>query len=190
MDICVEPDGNILYSLGGKNMADNFTPQVQVDPVYNYSINIDTTPGATATWSPLCAGIESFAEALNEQVQQFFFMCAKGFANNYVTGMAPVMTITGRRVKGDAVQEFIFANKYKLMQSRETQMQIVQTDAANENTNTITCNVTIQNVVEINGNATDPSQISFDLALNGEPVLTTTPVAAAASVQNTETSEG
>lgn len=167
----------------------DFTPQVQVNPVYNYAINIDTTPDTTATWSPLCAGIENFSEALNEQLQQFFFMCAKGYANNYVTGMAPAITISGRRVKGDAAQEFIFSNKYNLMKARETQMQIVQTDAAGENTDTITCNVTIQNIVEINGNATDPSQISFDLAFNGQPTLTTAPVAAAASVQNTEETE-
>lgn len=154
----------------------DFTPQVQINPVYNYTVNIDTTPSATATWSPLCAGIENLAEALNEQVQQFFFMCAKGYANNYVTGMAPVVTITGRRVKGDAAQEFIFSNKYNLMEKRETQMQIVQTDAKNANTNTITCNVTIQNIVEINGNATDPSQISFELAFNGKPELTTAPI--------------
>lgn len=154
----------------------DFAPQVQVNPVYNYTVNIDTTPSATATWAPLCAGIENLAEALNEQVQQFFFMCAKGYANNYVTGMAPVVTITGRRVKGDAAQEFIFGNKYNLMEARETQMQIVQTDAENENTNTITCNVTIQNIVEINGNATDPSQISFELAFNGKPKLTTAPI--------------
>ena len=164
----------------------DFTPQVQVNPVYNYSININTTPDAKATWSPLCAGIENFSEALNEQVQQFFFMCAKGYANNYVTGMAPVMTITGRRVKGDAAQEFIFSNKYNLMEKRETQMQLVYTDAENANTETITCNVTIQKIVEINGNATDPSQISFDLAFNGKPTLTSEPIAAAASVQETQ----
>ena len=154
----------------------DFTPQVQVNPVYNYAINIDTTPTSTATWSPLCAGIENFSEALNEQVQQFFFMCAKGFANNYVTGMAPVITITGRRVKGDKAQEFIFENKFGLMEARETQCQIVFTDAENANTETITCNVTIQNIVEINGNATDPSQISFDLAFNGKPTLKSTPI--------------
>lgn len=157
-------------------MAENFTPQVQVNPVYNYTINIDTTPGSTATWSPLCAGIENFSEALNEQIQQLFFMCAKGYANNYVTGMAPAITVTGRRVKGDAAQEFIFSNKYNLMEARETQMQIVQTDAENANTETITCNITFKNIVEINGNATDPSQISFELAFNGKPTLTSAPI--------------
>lgn len=158
-------------------MADgDFKAQVQVEPVYNYTVAIDTTPNTTATWSPLCAGIENFSESLNEQVQQFFFMCGKGFANNYVTGMAPSLTITGRRVKGDAAQEYIFGVKYALMKKRETQLQISQLDATGANTQTITCNVTIQNIVEINGNATDPSQISFDLAFNGTPTLKSTPV--------------
>ena len=58
----------------------------------------------------------------------------------------------------------------------ETQLQISQLDATGANTQTITCNVTIQNIVEINGNATDPSQISFDLAFNGTPTLKSTPV--------------
>ena len=55
-------------------------------------------------------------------------------------------------------------------------MQIVQTDAENANTETITCNITFKNIVEINGNATDPAQISFELAFNGKPKLKTAPI--------------
>ena len=61
-----------------------------VVPVYKYTAEIDTTPsGQSRTWKALCAGFNNLSEALNETVQQYFFLCGKGHAVNYVTGMAP-----------------------------------------------------------------------------------------------------
>ena len=59
------------------------------------------------TYSKLCKGIEGMEFAENEQNQQFFFLCGEGFANNETTGAAPELTITGRRIVGDAAQDYI-----------------------------------------------------------------------------------
>lgn len=90
--------------------------------MYGIECQIQTSP--PSTMSPLCAGIDNLAEALNEVVQQYFFLCDKGFARNHVTGMAPAYTFTGRRVVGDAAQDYIFSLKYKLDKDRQSKLQI------------------------------------------------------------------
>ena len=76
------------------------------------------TAAEEETWAPLDDGFDNVAEALNETVQQYYFLKDKGFARNHVTGMAPAFTLTGRRVIGDPAQDFIFAAKYKLDSNR------------------------------------------------------------------------
>ena len=79
--------------------------------IYGIEASIVTNNDPSETYSPLCGGIDNLTEALNEIVQQYFFLCDKGFARNHVTGMAPSYTMTGRRVIGDAAQDYIFSKK-------------------------------------------------------------------------------
>jgi hypothetical protein len=67
------------------------------------------TGGAEGTWTyaKLCKGIEGMNFSENEQNQQFFLLCGEGFAHNETTGAAPELVITGRRIKGDAAQDYI-----------------------------------------------------------------------------------
>ena len=88
--------------------------------VYGIEASILTASEPSETYSPLCDGIDNLAEALNEVVQQYFFLCDKGFARNHVTGMAPSYTLTGRRIMGDTAQDFIFTKKYGLGADRQT----------------------------------------------------------------------
>ena len=84
----------------------------EIVPVYKYTAEIDITPqGPARTWAPLCAGFNNISEAMNETVQQYFFLCGKGQAVNYVTGMAPAMTFAGIRVIGDPAQDYMFGQK-------------------------------------------------------------------------------
>lgn len=141
--------------------------------VYGITLEINTTPtGESETWTPLCAGFDNVAEALNEVVQQYFFLCQKGFANNYVTGMAPVFTLTGYRVVGDVAQDYIFGTKYKMLKERETQIKITRANKDSTTTSVITANVTMQNLQEFSGATTDGSAISVEFAFNGAPTLT------------------
>ena len=97
--------------------------------MYNLTAKIGTSssgeaPSATWTYAELADGIDNIAEALNEVVQQYFFLSDNGFARNHVTGMAPAFTLTGRRVVGDAAQDFIFGVKYSLDTARQSSFQL------------------------------------------------------------------
>ena len=152
-------------------MAVNDYVKPEVSPIYSYTAQIDTTPdGSTRTWADVCAGFDNIAEALNEVVQQYFFLCGNGFAVNYVTGMAPTITLSGRRVIGDAAQEFIFGanTKYGLMGARDTHFKLTRT-AEDKSTQVISANVTLCNISDISGATTDASACSVEIRFNGAP---------------------
>lgn len=143
----------------------------EIVPVYKYTAEIDITPkGPTRTWAPLCAGFNNISEAMNETIQQYFFLCGSGHAVNYVTGMAPSMTMGGVRVIGDAAQDFMFNSKYTLMSSRDTHFRITRT-AENGDKHIISANVTFCNMSDISGGTTDGSAISVEMRFNGAPFL-------------------
>ena len=139
--------------------------------MYNLTASINTAAsGATAVYSELADGIDNIAEALNEVVQQYFFLKDNGFAQNHVTGMAPAWTLTGRRVLGDAAQEFIFGNKYGLDTERQTTFKLEYTNASNA-TVSITVPCTICNIQEFSGATTDDAAISFEIRFDGQPTV-------------------
>ena len=97
--------------------------------IYNLEASIGTSKSSeTWTYAKLENGLDNVSEALNEVVQQYFFLNDKGFARNHVTGMAPTFTFTGRRVQGDDAQDYIFGNKYKLDTNRNSSFQLKVTD--------------------------------------------------------------
>ena len=143
----------------------------EIVPVYKYTAEIDITPkGASRTWVDLCAGFNNISEAMNETVQQYFFLCGSGHGVNYVTGMAPTMTMSGVRVIGDAAQDYIFAQKYTLMSSRDTHFRLTRTHE-DGTTDIISANVTFANLSDISGGTTDGSAISLEMRFNGAPYL-------------------
>ena len=147
--------------------------------MYNLTAKIGTessgeAPSITWTYAELADGIDNIAEALNETVQQYFFLSDDGFARNHVTGMAPAFTVTGRRVIGDAAQEFIFGAKYGLDTARQSSFQLSYT-GVDGSTTEITCDCTICNIQEWSGATTDDSAISFEIRFDGKPKVTTTP---------------
>lgn len=137
---------------------------------YGIEASILTSRSSEAeVYSELADGIDNIAEALNEVVQQFFFLKDKGFATNHVTGMAPAYTFTGRRVMGDTAQDFIFGKKYSLDTDRQSKLKIAYTEGSTEKT--ISCNCTICNIQEFSGASTDDSAISFELRFDGKPTI-------------------
>ena len=49
---------------------------------YGVEMEIDTTPFTAArTWAPVCDGFNNLTENLNEQVQEYFFLCGKGYGS-------------------------------------------------------------------------------------------------------------
>ena len=76
------------------------------------------------TYATLCEGIESMNFAENEQNKQYFFLCGEGFAHNEVTGAAPELVITGRRIVGNTAQDFITGKQFALGATRNTSVKI------------------------------------------------------------------
>lgn len=144
--------------------------------IYNLEASIGTSKSSeTWTYAKLENGLDNVSEALNEVVQQYFFLNDKGFARNHVTGMAPTFTFTGRRVQGDDAQDYIFGNKYKLDTNRNSSFQLKVTDKSGNapKATTYTVDCTICNIQEFSGASTDDSAISFEIRFNGAPVTAT-----------------
>lgn len=148
-------------------------PKVVIN--YKYKLEIDTTPTAQApTFATICAGINNLTESLNEQIQQYFFLCGQGFATNYVTGMAPAITLSGVRVIGDTAQDYIFGfdTKYGTGSARETHLRLTRTAIvpnSGEEEEIISANVTLCNITDIGGGTTDGSAVSVEIRFNGAP---------------------
>lgn len=141
--------------------------------MYNLTASIGTSSSGTPavwTYAELADGIDNVAEALNEVVQQYFFLKDNGFAQNHVTGMAPSWTMTGRRVLGDAAQDFIFGAKYGLDTDRHSSFKLEYSDGSGS-TVTLTVPCTICNIQEFSGATTDDAAISFEIRFDGEPTV-------------------
>lgn len=144
--------------------------------MYNLTASIGTSKSGdsspTWTYAELKNGFDNIAEALNETVQQYFFLSDNGFARNHVTGMAPAFTLTGRRIVGDAAQDFIFGAKYSMDTARQSSFKLEYTNSEGK-TVTLTCDCTICNIQEWSGATTDDSAISVEIRFDGEPNMAT-----------------
>lgn len=141
--------------------------------VYGVDLEIDITPFASAaTWVPVCDGFNNVKEALNEQMQEYFFLCGKGFGSEEVTGIHPQLQLTGVRKVGDAAQDFIFANRLNLMEARKTNLRLSLANFDGSVTR-YTNKVTMANISSFGGATTDGAAVSVDFYFNGRPVVET-----------------
>ena len=139
------------------------------NPVWANKIEIGTT-ATTAdppvwTYAPLCKGIEGMTFNSNVQNQQFFFLCGEGFANNEVTGGAPELQITGRRIAGDAAQDYIAGKQFALGTDRNSSIKITAEGKV------ITCACSVGDVVTFGGNTLDVNSFSCTIRFNGKPTV-------------------
>ena len=146
---------------------------VELQPVWveEFYIGTEYTPGSqgaagTWTYSKLCAGIESVTPSVNEQTQQYFFLCGQGGADTEVTGIAPQYDVSGRRVHGDAAQDYIAGLKYSLGDDRKSSFKVV-TPAE-----TIIADCTIVDIIDFGGATTDNEPFSCSIRVNGLPTVT------------------
>ena len=137
------------------------------NPVWANKIEIGTSKtGDTWTYATLCEGIESMEFSANEQNQQYFFLCGKGFAHNETTGAAPSITVSGRRIVGNAAQDYIAGKQFALGTDRNTSVKITAEGKI------ITCDATIGDVTSFGGQTLDVNSFGCTLYLNGEPTVT------------------
>jgi hypothetical protein len=123
--------------------------------------------GGTWSYSKLCKGIESMEFNENEQNQQYFFLCGEGFANNEVTGAAPELVVSGRRIAGDAAQDFVAGLQFKLGSERKSSVKITAEGKI------ITCDCTIGAITSFGGKTTDVNAFGCTIRFNGKPTVTT-----------------
>ena len=123
--------------------------------------------GGTWSYSKLCKGIESMEFNENEQTQQYFFLCGEGFANNDVTGAAPELVVSGRRIAGDAAQDFVAGLQFKLGSERKSSVKITAEGKV------ITCDCTIGAITSFGGSTTDVNAFGCTIRFNGKPTVTT-----------------
>lgn len=126
-----------------------------------------TTSNNTTTWtySKLCKGIQSMSFTPNEQNQQYFFLCGEGFAHNETTGAAPQIEVSGRRIVGDAAQDYIVSKQFSLGAERNTSVKIVAEGKQ------IVCDATIGNVTSFGGQTLDVNAFGCTLLFNGKPTV-------------------
>jgi hypothetical protein len=151
---------------------------------YGVELELDTTPFSSArTWVPVCDGFNNLTEALNEQVQEYFFLCGKGFGSDEVTGIHPVLSLTGVRKIGDAAQDFIFGNRLNLMEGRKTYLRLSLANADGTVTR-YTNRVTMKNISSFGGATTDGAAVSVDFSFNGRPITETVAASSALTVSS------
>ena len=145
----------------------------ELNPVWENEIWVGTE-ATTAdppvwTYKKLCKGIESVSFTPNEQNQQYFFLCGKGFAHNETTGAAPELQVSGRRIAGDDAQDFIVGKQFALGNDRNTSVKIIAEGKQ------ITCDATIGDVTSFGGHTLDVNSFGCTIRFNGEPTVTTAP---------------
>ena len=124
--------------------------------------------GGAWSYAKLCKGIESMEFNENEQNQQYFFLCGQGFAHNETTGAAPELVVSGRRIVGDAAQDYIAGKQFALGTDRNTSVKIVAEG------NVITCDATIGAITSFGGSTLDVNAFGVTIRFNGKPTVTTT----------------
>ena len=151
---------------------------------YGVELELDTTPfGSARTWVPVCDGFNNLTEALNEQVQEYYFLCGKGFGSDEVTGIHPVLQLTGVRKIGDSAQDYIFGNRLNLMEGRKTNLRLSMANADGTVTR-YTNKVTMKNISSFGGATTDGAAVSVDFSFNGRPIVETVAASTALTVQS------
>lgn len=138
-----------------------------MDAVWVNELYIGTAESnGTWTYAKLCKGIEGMTFNENEQNQQYFFLCGEGFAHNEVTGAAPELVVTGRRVVGDIAQDFIAGKQFALGSDRNSSVKIISGGKQ------IVCDCTIGALSSFGGQTLDVNSFGCTIRFNGEPAVT------------------
>lgn len=138
-----------------------------MNPTWANEIYIGTEKsGDTWTYAKLCKGIESMEFNANEQNQQYFFLCGNGFAHNETTGAAPELTISGRRIVGDAAQDYIAGKQFSLGTDRNSSVKIIAEGKQ------IICDCSIGGVTSFGGSTLDINSFGCTIRFNGSPTVT------------------
>ena len=131
-------------------------------------LEVDIAPSASSeSWQDIreCCTEDSINN--NENVQTIAFLIDEGFGSSWVAGMQKKLNMSGRYVKDNAFCEWLNTVEDKIGTSRVTNFRMTRF------TQQITCPCTLENIVIGGGTATDGAPMTFTIALNGKPTITT-----------------
>lgn len=141
-----------------------------MNPVWANEIYVGTSYSASSwSYAKLCKGIENVTFNSNEQNQQYFFICGEGVAHNEVTGSAPELQVSGRRVVGDTAQDYIVGKQFALGEDRNSSVKIIAEGKQ------IVCDCSIGDVVSFGGATLDVNSFGCTIRFNGKPTVTDAP---------------
>jgi len=136
----------------------------------SHKFEIDTTPGAVATYAVLGAGLNNFEPSPNEELSQDNYLDGEGFSETEVTGAQLVISFSGHRKIGDPAQDFIFSKLLSIGKGRKTNFRWT---LPNDDKFEGPC--TIANIEGPGGDANAKGEISFEIHFNGLPTFTAAP---------------
>ena len=133
---------------------------------------LNVTPEASeATYADLGNAFKSIGIAINENVYTASYLSDGGFGSSAVVGAAPVVTMTGDYIKGDAVCEYLDGIQYEIGNKRVTDVKMTR------NGKTLKCPVTLTGIAIAGGDSTAPNSVTVTISFNGKPTVTEAEVA-------------
>ena len=142
----------------------------------NFDISLEIGTGATPSYNSMDAWVSSVTFAHNETTNQYYPLGNNGVAFNSTTGIAPVLTCSGKRLVGDASQTAILGMQYSLGKDRKGSLKF--TIPTSESSGTVTTTaytvpVNVQNITAFGGEGNADSDFSVDFAFDGTPQAAT-----------------
>lgn len=142
----------------------------------NFNISLEFGTGATPSYNSMDSWVSSITFAHNETTNQYYPIGNNGVAFNSTTGIAPVLTCSGKRLVGDASQTAILAMQYSLGSSRKGTLKFIIPTGESSGTvtnTTYTVPVNVQNITAFGGEGNADSDFSVDFAFDGTPTAAT-----------------
>lgn len=148
--------------LGDLKRPENWVNKFELDT------NLDQDPNniTNAKWVVLGQGITSITPSSSDTATKDSYWSDKGWQSTTITGKNITFAVKGDRVVGDPAQDFVASLQFKMGDAVRTLMR--WTDQSN---NVIIAAVTIQKVQTMGGNANAQQTFSFEMDINGQPVL-------------------
>lgn len=132
-----------------------------------HSLELNLDPGGVETFEKIAAGITGLDPDPNDEVAQDKYFDGEGFGETDVIGAQLILTFSGHRKYGDAVQDYIFSLLLEIGPARRTELKWTQPDGSK-----FEGPVTIANITGPGGEAGAKGDIGFELHFNGKPEFT------------------
>ena len=136
---------------------------------YQYANLLNLTPEEDKpTWGYMGPGIEDISPSREEKLDETEDYSTGGNTRTTVTGVSKSTSVSGKRLIGDPVQDFVASLEEVFGDERKTQYRVVSPTGE-----IIEEDVTIKdiNISGPNGSASDKQAISFSMARNDTPKL-------------------